>query len=233
MKINCLIVDDDEVDRLMVAALLEAYPFIEVSGSFGDPLEALEFARKTRPDAIFLDIDMPEMDGLQLRQQLLKVPACIFITSYPDFALDGFELQALDFLVKPFKSERLDKAIQRLKEYQTIRERSEILNHALGADTIFIKDGTVQVKLQLHEIIYLEALNNYTSIITTSRKYTVLTTLAGLLKETSFQKFIRIHRSYAVQKNYISKISAGELLVGNITLPVGRSYKEALKDLKV
>ena len=100
----------------------------------------------------------------------------------------------------------------------------------MGADTLFIKDGNNHIKLQLHEIVYLEALNNYTGIVTTNRKYTVLSTLGNLVKENAFRSFIRIHRSYAVQKHFIKKVSADEVLVNNnIALPIGRSYKEALK----
>lgn len=228
-----MVVDDDEVDRLTVVAFLENYRFIEITGTYNSAANALAAAQNDPPDVIFLDIDMPGMNGLQLREQLPHIPACIFITSYPEYALEGFELEALDFLVKPFSSERFTKTITRLKEYLSIKEKAALLNHTLGADTIFIKDGTQQIKLQLHEVIYLEALNNYTSIITPNRKYTVLTTLGGLIKEKPFYNFIRIHRSYAVQKHFIKKVSFGEVQVENIVLPVGRSYKEALNSIKM
>ncbi len=231
-KINCMVVDDDEIDALTTVSFLEDYSFIEVAGRYNDPLQALAAAKKNPPDALFLDIDMPGISGLQLREQLMDIPACIFITSYPDYAVESFEMDTLDFLVKPFSHNRFAKTIGRLKEYLTIREKAELLNHTLGADTIFIKDGANQVKLQLHEIIYFEALNNYTSIVTTKRKYTVLSTLGNLIKEKTFQNFIRIHRSYAVQKHFIKKISSAEVLVDNTTLPVGRAYKEALAFLK-
>ena len=228
-----MVVDDDEVDRLTVVAFLENYRFIEITGTYNSAANALAAAQNDPPDVIFLDIDMPGMNGLQLREQLPHIPACIFITSYPEYAIEGFELEALDFLVKPFSSERFTKTITRLKEYLSIKEKAALLNHTLGADTIFIKDGTQQIKLQLHEVIYLEALNNYTSIITPNRKYTVLTTLGGLIKEKPFYNFIRIHRSYAVQKHFIKKVSFGEVQVENIVLPVGRSYKEALNSIKM
>ena len=228
-----MVVDDDEVDRLTVVAFLENYRFIEITGTYNSAANALAAAQNDPPDVIFLDIDMPGMNGLQLREQLPHIPVCIFITSYPEYALEGFELEALDFLVKPFSSERFTKTITRLKEYLSIKEKAALLNHTLGADTIFIKDGTQQIKLQLHEVIYLEALNNYTSIITPNRKYTVLTTLGGLIKEKPFYNFIRIHRSYAVQKHFIKKVSFGEVQVENIVLPVGRSYKEALNSIKM
>ena len=230
-KITCIVVDDDNVDRLTALAFLENYPFIEISGTFASAESALLAAQNNLPDVLFLDIDMPGMSGLQLRQQLMNIPACIFITSYPEYAVDGFEMEALDFLVKPFSAERFTKTIARLKEFLMIKEKAELLNHTLGADTIFIKDGTNQIKLQLHEVIYLEALNNYTSIITQNKKYTVLSTLTGLIKEKSFCNFVRIHRSYAVQKHFIKKVSFGEVQLENVVLPVGRSYKEQIKHL--
>jgi DNA-binding LytR/AlgR family response regulator len=224
-----MVVDDDDVDRLTVLAFLESYHFIEIAGSYSAAEPALSAALQKPPDVLFLDIDMPGMTGLGLRQQLLHIPACIFITSYPEYAVDGFDMEALDFLVKPFSPDRFTKTMMRLQEFLSIKEKAELLNHTLGANTIFIKDGTQQIKLQLHEVIYLEALNNYTSIITTERKYTVLATLGGLIKEKPFYNFIRIHRSYAVQKHFIKKIGFGEVHLNNVILPVGRSYKEKLK----
>jgi two-component system, LytTR family, response regulator len=231
-KFTCMVVDDDEVDRLTILSFLEDYPFVEVTGRFASAAVALAAAQKTPPDILFLDIDMPGMSGLQLREQLLSIPACIFITSYPDYAVESFEMAALDFLIKPFSASRFAKMMARLNDYLVIRQKAELLNHTLGADTIFIKDGLNQVKLQLHEVIYLEALNNYTSIVTTSRKHAVLSTLGGLIKEKAFSNFLRIHRSYAVQKHFIKKISGGEVQVEGIALPIGRRYKDALNFLK-
>lgn len=227
-KFTCMVVDDDEIDRLTLLAFLEEVDFLEVIGSYESPAAALVASQKSLPDTIFLDIDMPGITGLALRRQLPQVPACIFITAYPDYAVESFEADALDFLVKPFSHDRFAKTLQRLKEYLTIHRKAELLNHTLGADTIFIKDGIQQIKLQLHEIIYFEALNNYTSIVTAKRKYTVLCTLGNLIKEKAFQNFIRIHRSYAVQKHFVKRISSAEVVVGNATLPVGRAYKDAL-----
>ncbi len=230
-KITCIIVDDNEVDRLTLAAFLEDYPFIEVKGLFESPLEALSRAKIIHPDVLFLDIDMPEMNGLQLREQLMDIPACIFISSFRDFALESFELSAMDYLIKPFSSERLSKTISRLKEYMNIRRESASFSHTLQETIIFIKDGHNQVKLELKEIIYLEALNNYTGIVTEKKKYMVLSSLGTLLGEVNFRNFIRIHRSYAVQKQFIKKITAGEVFVHQAILPVGRTFKEALHSI--
>jgi two-component system, LytTR family, response regulator len=208
------------------------YPFLHIAGVYASAGEALQAATQSPPDVLFLDIDMPGMSGLELRNNLSHIPACIFITSYPDYAVESFEMAALDFLVKPFNAERFGKTMRRLQEYLQIRHKSELLDYTLGANTVFIKDGTEQIKLSMHEIIYLEALKDYTSIVTAKKKYCVLTMLGNLLKENSFKTFVRIHRSYAVQKNFIDKITAKEVFINNIALPVGRSYKEALGELK-
>ncbi|MBS1667151.1 MAG: response regulator transcription factor [Bacteroidetes bacterium] len=232
LKFTCIVVDDDDIDRMMILSLLEKFPFIEIKGSFASASAALELAKKAMLDIVFLDIDMPETNGLNLRKQLLNIPACIFITSYSDFALDGYELEALDYLVKPLHLERFSKSIDRVRDYLTARQKSILLDHVLGPDTIFIKDGHNQIKLNLHEIVYLEAMNNYTGIITNSKRYTVLVSLGNLLKENAFKSFIRIHKSYAVQKNYVKEFRPDKVIMGDIILPIGRSFKDSLKQIK-
>jgi DNA-binding LytR/AlgR family response regulator len=228
---TCIIVDDEEVDRLTVMHFVKQYPFLQLLGSFENTAAALQFAKAAPPDVLFLDIDMPGINGLELRKELGAVPACIFITSYPDYAVESFELEALDFIVKPLKAERFAKTMVRLQTYLDIRHKATLLDYSLGGDTLFIKDGHEHVKLQLHDILYLEALRDYTSIVTSTKKYCVLSTLGNLLQQKAFQMFIRIHRSYAVQKHFINKITPKEVFINDIILPVGRSYKDALDRL--
>ena len=231
-NITCLVVDDDQIDRLTTLSFLQDYPQIEVKGDFDSSEKALKAAQEELPDVLFLDIDMPGTTGLQLRKKLKQVPVCVFITAYPDYAVESFEVAALDFLVKPFSTQRFATTMERIQEYLSIRHKSELLNHTLGADTIFIRNGHQQVKLQLHEISYLEALKDYTRVVTTTQKYAVLSPLGNLIKKATFKSFVRIHRSYAVQKNYIKNISSTEVtLNNNIKLPIGRSFKTALQSL--
>lgn len=231
--LTCIVVDDDEIDRLTVLAFLSEYPHIQVIDAFDSPLKALEAVATSKPDVLFLDVDMPGMSGLQLREQLMDIPACIFITSYPDYAVEGFEMQALDFLIKPVTSARFAKAIDRLNEYLLLRKKASLLRHTIGADTIFIKEGHEEIKLQLHEVLYLEAMKDYTAVMTAKRKYLVATPMGSLIQAKPFEQFIRIHRSYAVPKHFIRKIGSDELELENaIRLPVGRTYKEALAGIK-
>ena len=228
---RCLIVDDRQIDRLTTASFVRKYSFLKIGGLFESAEEALEAAEKNPPDVLFLDIDMPESSGLELRAKLAKVPACIFITAYPEYAVKSFEVNALDFLVKPINAERFEASMDRLQYYLDIHYKADLLDHSLNEDSLFIKDGHEHVKIQFYDIIYLEALKDYTGIITKDKKYCVLTPLGNLLKEKAFQSFIRIHRSYAVQKHYIRKVTPKAVMVNQVLLPVGRSYKEALDSL--
>ena len=229
---TCIIVDDDELDRLTLVSYVRRYPFLRMAGVFASAAEALVFIQKNEPpDVLLLDIDMPDMNGLDLRKQLAQVPACIFVTSHPEFAVEGFEIATLDYIVKPLKADRFAKAMERLQQFLEIHYKAELLDYTLGEDTLFIKDGHNHIKLQLYEIIYLEALKDYTGIVTRRKKFCVLTPLGNLLKEKAFQTFVRIHRSYAIQKHFIKEISSKEIMINDILLPIGRSYKEVVERL--
>jgi len=228
---KCFIVDDNELDRLAILSHARRYPFLDIAGVFSTAGQALDLAQRSPPDILLLDIDMPGINGLDLRSRLEQVPACIFITSHPEFALESFERAALDYLVKPLKADRFDKAMTRLQNFLEIHFKAGLLDYTLGEDTLFIKDGHNHIKLQLYDIIYLEALKDYTGIVTRQKKYCVLTPLSHLLKEKTFRNFIRIHRSYAVQKHFISRITPKEVQVNDTLLPVGRSYKEEVDRL--
>lgn len=226
--VSCIIVDDDEVDRLATISFVRKYSFLKIDGVYASAEAAIEGLKTLHADVLFLDIDMAGISGLELRAKLMHITACIFITAYPDYAVESFEKEALDFLVKPLKADRFEKAMVRLQDFLTVRKKAAILDVALGGDTIFIKEGHNKIKIQLHEVLYLEALKDYTRIVTEAKKYCVLSSLGNLLKENSFQSFVRIHRSYAVQMKYVSKVNTSSVMVSTIELPVGRSYKEVV-----
>lgn len=233
VRYTCVIVDDSEIDRLTAVMYVKKYPFLEIVGVFSSAGEALSALQDTRVDVLFSDIDMPEMSGLEFRGRMMSIPVCIFITAYPDYAAEGFEVQAFDFLVKPFKQERFEHSMNRVQEYFELKRKAGLFEYSLGSgNTVFIKDGHEKIKLNLHDILYLEALKDYTRIITTSGKYSVLSSIGHLLAESGFRSFLRIHRSYAVQPHYIDKITPRQVLVRDHSLPVGRSYKEAVSNLK-
>ncbi|MGC4130472.1 MAG: LytTR family DNA-binding domain-containing protein [Bergeyella sp.] len=230
MKIlNCIIADDDEIDRLTVQSFVRKFPNLHILGVCSDADEALEIIENNTVDILFLDIDMPDFSGVELRKKANHVPCCIFITSHPEFAVESFELETLDFIVKPLKPDRFEQTVKRIEDFFEIREKAHLFESSIGGDVIYIKEGHEQIKVKMHEILYLEALKDYTKIVTPRRKHCVLTSIGNLLKEEQFRSFIRIHRSFAVQKNFIEKKLPSEILLNNGTaIPIGRSYRNSL-----
>nr|WP_199001878.1 LytTR family DNA-binding domain-containing protein [Flavobacterium sp. ASV13] len=228
-KYTCIIIDDDEIDRLTVLSFAKKFPILDILGVFESAEEALPFIEKEKVDILFLDIDMPGLSGIEFRKKTLEIPVCIFITAHPEHAVESFEIETLDFIVKPLKLDRFIQTVNRIEEFMEIKLKASLFEASIGGDTIYIKEGHEQTKVKLHEILYLEALKDYTLVITDKKRHCVLSSIGNLLKEDHFRSFIRIHRSFAVQKQFIQKINSTEIILNNnITIPVGRSYKENL-----
>lgn len=226
---NAVIIDDDEIDRIMVVSLVRRFPFIKIIGVFEEAEAAMPLLENEKIDILFLDIDMPTMNGFDFRKKAIEVPACIYITSHPEHAAESFELDTLDFIVKPLKMDRFIQTIAKIEDYMELRHKAQLFESAIGGDVIYIKEGHTETKVKLHDILYLEALKDYTKIVTAGKRHCVLTSIGNLLKEANFQSFIRVHRSFAVQKQYIDKKMPNEVLLHNgMSIPIGRSYKENL-----
>ncbi|AWK03968.1 DNA-binding response regulator [Flavobacterium crocinum] len=228
-KYSCIIVDDDEIDRLTVVSYAKKFPVLDILGIFESAEEAVPFLEKQKVDILFLDIDMPGLNGIEFRKQALEVPVCVFITAHPEHAVESFQIETLDFIVKPLKLDRFTQTINRIEEFMEIKLKASLFEASIGGDTIYIKEGHEQTKVKLHEILYLEALKDYTLVVTERKRHCVLSSIGNLLKEDHFQSFVRIHRSYAVQKQYVQKINSTEIILNNeAVIPIGRSYKENL-----
>lgn len=229
--LRCIIADDNELDRLTISSYLSHFPEFEILGIFENPVQALEAIQNEMPDIVFLDVDMPGMSGLELRKQISEVPVCIFATDHPEFALESFELETLDYLLKPYTFERFSMTVERIKEYMNVRQLAEQFESEKSEEAFFIKDGHRRIKISPHEIMALNALQNYTVIITKEEeKHYVLSTLGALLGEIHFQNFVRIHKSYAVNKNFIFSIDSKEIELKNgLKFPIGRSYKSSIE----
>ncbi|WP_309640194.1 LytTR family DNA-binding domain-containing protein [Flavobacterium sp.] len=226
---NCVIVDDDDIDRLTVLSYAKKFPVLNIVGIFSNANDALGLLENGSIDILFLDIDMPELSGLEFRKKAMHIPVCIYITAHPEHAVESFELDTLDFIVKPIKLDRFSQTIARIIEFMEIKHKAQLFESSIGGDTIYIKEGYEKTKIKLHDILYLEALKDYTLIVTQQKRHCVLSSIGMLLKESHFQSFIRIHRSFAVQKQFIQTIGAQEILLNNnVLIPIGRSYKSNL-----
>lgn len=228
-KWNCIIVDDEDVDRLMVVSFAKRFPKLNIIGSYKSSKEAIEVLEKEKIDVLFLDIDMPDINGIDFRKKATEIPVCIFITGHAEYAVESFELETLDFIVKPIRFERFEKAMQRVELFLEIKHKAALFELSFAEDTILIKEGTEKSKIKLSDILYLEALKDYTLLVTAKKKHCVYSNIGSLLKQNPFESFIRIHRSYAVQKQFVHKIKVNEIkLTYDILLPVGRNYKDNL-----
>jgi len=229
---DCIIVDDDEMDRLVVVSYAKRFSSLQIVGAFDSAEKALAFLENNTVDVAFLDIEMSGASGLQLREKALQVPVCVFITSHSESAAETFELQTLDFIVKPFKFPRFEQTMKRIEEFMEVRLKASLFESSIGGDVVYVKTGHNQIKVKLHEILYLEALKNYTILVTEGKRHCVLSNLGEILQEEKFSSFIRIHRSFAVQKQFIQKIGSQEIeLKNNAIIPVGRSFKETVNGL--
>lgn len=229
-QFNCIVVDDDEVARLKVLSVARNFPSIKIVGSYASAESALLAIDKQKVDVLFLDIDMPGLSGLELRKKLLQVPVCIYITSHPEYALESFQLDTLDFLVKPLQADRFEQTVVRIQEFMDIKRKATLYELRFSDDFIYIKEGYEQTKLHLNEILYLEALKDYTLLVTNQKKHCVFSGIGNLLKETQFDSFVRVHRSFAVPKQNIQKIGSQNItLLRDIVLPLGNSYRDSLQ----
>lgn len=226
---DCIIVDDDEMDRLVVVSYAKRFSTLNIVGVFESAEKALTFLENNSVEVAFLDIELKGASGIELRQKALEIPVCVFISSHSEFAAETFEMQTLDFIVKPFKFPRFEQTVKRIEEFMEVRLKASLFESSIGGDAVYVKTGHDQIKVKLHEILYLEALKNYTILVTEGKRHCVLSNLGEILQEEKFSSFIRIHRSFAVQKQFIQKIGSQEIeLKNNVSIPVGRSFKDNL-----
>jgi two-component system, LytTR family, response regulator len=228
-KWNCIIVDDEDIDRLMILSFAKRFPNLHICGTFQSSQDALAFLETASVDILFLDIDMPGTNGLEFRKKTLEIPVCIYITGHDEYAVASFELETLDFIVKPIKFDRFEKAMLRVEQFMEMKHKATLFEMSFGNDTITIKEGTEQIKIKLFDILYLEALKDYTFIVTSKKKHCIWSNIGTTLKQDLFRNFIRIHRSYAVQKQFVANKTATKIFLNNgVEIPIGRSYKDNL-----
>jgi DNA-binding LytR/AlgR family response regulator len=231
-KLKYLIVDDVEIDRMTIETLASRYNFLQKVATCNHALEAAELIPLLKPDILFADIEMPGINGIELVRSLAgSVPAPVFITSHPEFAWEGFEIEAFDYLLKPLNPERFDRCVNRLREFYDLRSKSYAFDKEYNSGHITIKQGYDKYKILMNDILYLEAMKDYTKIVTNTSQYLVLVTFSHMQNQLPADKFTRIHRSYIVNRNKIESAAGNKLFISTYQLPVGKSYKYALEGI--
>lgn len=231
--IKYLIVDDDELDRLTVLNEASKFPFLQKTAVCSNGLEAIEFIHQHRPDIVFSDIEMPGTNGIEMMRALMgKIPVPVFITSHPEFALESYDLEVFDYILKPLSAERFEKCILRVQEFFRLRKKAMgVENLSDEPEYIVVKQGYEKHRLHHSDIVYLESMKDYTKIKTLSgQSLLVLETMSSLLKQLPEDKFLRIHRSYAVNQHKVESITGARVNIHGMELPVGKSFKNIVSN---
>jgi DNA-binding LytR/AlgR family response regulator len=228
MNVNCIIIDDEPLARKGMKEYVNDIDFLNLTGEFDTPLKAVTLLNTGTVQLIFLDIQMPKINGLEFLKTLQHAPPVIFTTAYPQHALEGFELNALDYLVKPVSFERFLKAAMKAKEYYEVRQKNSSKENELPAqqDYFFVKADNRLVRIAFDDILFVEALQNYVTIHTKDKKYITYLTFKSVEEYLPADKFIKTHKSYIVSASKIDSIEGNDLRIGNQHVPISRNEKE-------
>lgn len=226
---RCLVIDDEPIARKLLKEYIEETDFLELSGMAENPLKATGLINSLKPDLIFLDINMPKMSGLEFLRSIPNLPMVIMTTAYGQYALDGFELAVVDYLVKPFSLERFLKASQKALELKLLRG-NQSAPEATEDDHFYVKcDGRI-VKVIYDELLYVEGLANYIVLHTTTGKLVVYLTIKGLLDKLPPAQFMQVHKSYIVNTGRIDSIEGNMLHIGDVKITMGLNYTTEVMD---
>lgn len=221
MKIKCLIVDDEPMARKGLEEYVNDVPFLEHTGSCANALTATEFLQNNRVDLMLLDIHMPYVTGIEFIKSLEHPPLVIFTTAHPDYALESYSLDVLDYLVKPIVFDRFQKAVQKALDYQLLRASSEA-----SPEFFFIKCDHVFEKVYFNDVLYVEAMQNYCILHTPARKLIAYITLTGLEEKLPKTNFLKVHKSFIVNLDKITALDGNDLFINKAQIPVSRNLKE-------
>jgi two-component system, LytTR family, response regulator len=221
---KCLIVDDSKMARTVLKHQIKNIDFLDLVGECEDALEATNFMNKEKIDLLLLDVQMPKISGLEFLKSIPNRPLVILITSRPEFAVEAFEFNVVDYILKPVKEERFIKAVLRVKEIH------DSLSGTIKADKeyFFFKEKGVASKLKISDILYIQAMGDYINIHTMDKKYTIHYTLSAIAKELSPDKFMRIHRSYIVALDRIDTVEDGTTYICQSHIPVSDMHRSTL-----
>lgn len=230
---NCVIVEDEPLARNLLTEYVRKVPSLHLVEACGSPIAALEVLRNNPVDLLFLDIQMPELTGLSLLKVLQKRPLVVLTTAYSEYALEGYELDVVDYLLKPITFERFLRAIDKVK--QRLEPKTPIAVSEKQAvpeqPFVFVKDGTKLVKVVFDDIQYVEGLKDYVTIhMKNNQKIISLQRLKSLEEQLPPEKFIRIHNSFIVALRAINVIHKNNVQIGETLLPIGETYKKPFKD---
>lgn len=228
---KCLIVDDEALARDVISSHISRIPELQLAGSFKNTMEANEFLASESVDLIFLDIQMPEVTGLDFLKSLENPPLVIFITAYPEYAVEGFELNAIDYLLKPVSFERFEKSIEKAREYFKFKKGEGVDSTEMEDDFIYVKANQKLIKLSYDDILCVEAFADYVKIYIPEKRIVTLQTMKNMERKLPLDRFCRVHRSFIVGLRHIKAFSPSEVEVEGHKIPIGKNYKDEFMNI--
>ncbi len=232
MNLRCVVVDDSTIQRMSIVKLVKNHPSLTLIAEYSSAVDTKKGLNETEVDLIFLDIEMPIINGFELLDVLKNKPQIIFVTGKTEYAFKAFDYDATDYLHKPITQERFNLAVNKAIEYHTLKfENSTIEN-----DYIFVKSNLKKRKVYVNTILWVEALGDYIKLVTTEESYVILSTMKAFEKEIEAYSFMRIHKSYIANLKKITKFNSKFVEINNTNLPLSRNKKklliEALEDIQ-
>jgi two-component system LytT family response regulator len=226
-KYNCLIVEDEPLAAEVLQDYIRQIPFLSLRGVCSDGLYALEFLKAGDIDVLFLDIHLPKLKGLDFIRTLKSPPQIIVTTAYREYALDGYELNVVDYLLKPISLNRFIGAVNKLRERRkdTVQPPS-VQGNTPARSSFLININKKKIRIFTDEVLYIESKKEYINIVTHSEQYLAKYQLADIEAELDNKEFIRVHRSFLVSRNKIKAFTSTDVEVNRVKIPIGRSYKE-------
>lgn len=223
---TCMLADDEELARRLLADYIARARNLSLEAAFENGADALQYVRNTPVDLIFLDINMPDITGLELLRSMPHKPLAILTTAYSEYALEGFELDVVDYLQKPFSFERFLKAVNKAHEYHHPKPITSPTD-----DYFFVKADSKIVKVAVDEVLFIEGLKEYVRIHTLDKKIITLLSLSALEQKLPTSRFLRVHRSYIINYQHIDAYHNNTLEINGQNIPVGQSYKPQLMEI--
>ncbi|MBL7816131.1 MAG: response regulator transcription factor [Saprospiraceae bacterium] len=228
MSIRTIIIDDDAIWRDLTTEFVKMNTLLDLVGTFDSAIAAYPFLMKEKVDLVLLDVEMPQLDGLKFAKSLTHPPLIVFITSHAESAVEGFEVAATDFLVKPFTFERFFKMTERVR--QTLAANTESLSppqyESINDNYFFIRSNNSFVKINTNEVLFIKAMENFIQIVTPQQKYTALIPLSTAEEQLPSDKFMRVHRSYIVNAQNISVMNKDHIIMDEFNIPISEQYRE-------
>ncbi len=228
--INVVAIDDEPLALQLVRSYIEKTPFLKLAGAFDNPVEAIGFIEDSEVDLVLLDIQMPDITGTELARVISQGPKIIFTTAYEKYALEGFRLDAVDYLLKPFSYSEFLKAVQKVQKLIEL-ERKELPSLEVKNDFLFIKSDYKLRRINFSEIHYIEGLKDYVKIFLINEKKPVLSliTLKSIEAKLPSDRFMRVHRSFIVNLETVKVIERNRIVFGEVRIPVTDQYKEGFQ----